>query len=303
MTTSLALFGDSLVDSGNIAALASLVGENPFAGPRYAGGGNVKASDGPVLAEHIAQRLGARISSQERLNLVSLPLKLLTGGVNPSAQLWNYAYAGATSGLRGSRRAGIAGFPLGLRSQVQAFAESAPLRRDRDALIVAGSNDIIDQVARPRRLLRVLRSRSRADDRRLRNRLAGRIAANIEQSVDILTGQGIEETVIVGIAPLSRTPFVRGKAAALGSTLGRRLRRFVDGTARRVNGRLDLLYNNAAVDDDVVAVDGFQVWNSVASPRFLDDVHPTSRASARLADAVVSRIAASAELSSYGFSA
>jgi hypothetical protein len=300
MTTSLTLLGDSLVDSGNIAALAGLVGRNPFAGRRYAGGGNVKASDGPVLAEHIARRLGARLASQERLNLLSLPLRALTGGVDPTVQLWNYAYAGATSGLRGSRRAGLGGFRVGLRSQVRDFADSAPLRPDRDALIVAGSNDILDQVESPA-LRRVLRSRGRGDDRRLRNRLAGRIAANIQASVDILTGQGIDETLIVGIAPLGRTPFVRDQAAGLGGPLGQRLRRFVDQTARGVNRRLSRRYNDPAVDDDVLVADGFQVWNSVASPRFLDDVHPRSRTGDRLAAAVVRRLATSAELSSYGF--
>ncbi|EDY39454.1 conserved hypothetical protein [Cyanobium sp. PCC 7001] len=301
MTTSLTLLGDSLVDSGNVAALASLVGRNPFAGRRYAGGGNVKASNGPVLAEHIARRLGARLASQARLNLLSLPLSTLTGGVDPDVQLWNYAYAGATSGLRGSRRAGLAGFRLGLRSQARAFADSAPFRSDRDALIVAGSNDILDQVQRPA-VLRAMRSRRRGDDRRLRNRLAGRIAANIQGSVDLLTGQGIDETVILGIAPLSRTPFVRSQARGLGGRTGRRLRRFVDQTARGVNRRLSGRYNTA-VDDDVLVVDGFPVWNSVAAPRFLDDVHPRTGTADQLAADVVRRLAASAELSSYGFSA
>lgn len=306
MTSSLVLLGDSLVDTGNTAALARLVGQDPFAAPLYNGGGNRKASDGPVLAEQIARRLGARLGSTTRINLLSLPLQRLAGGFDSSTQLWNFAYAGASSGLRGSRRVGLAGFPLGLVSQARVVAANAPRRADVDALIVAGSNDLIDLADRPGRVLRALRSPGRRDDRRLSRQQARRIVANTRRAVDTISGNprrsgfAIDETVILGIAPLSRTPAVRAAAARLQPGLGRGLRRFVDQTARQVNRQLKRRYNTRR-PDGVQVIDGFQVWNSVASPRFLDDVHPTSATAGRLADAVVRRIAASRDLSSYGF--
>ncbi len=309
MTSSLVLLGDSLVDTGNTTALARLVRQDPFAAALYNGGGNRKASDGPVLAEQIALRLGARLGSTTRVNLLSLPLQRLAGGFDSSTQLWNFAYAGASSGLAGSRRAGLARFPLGLVSQALVVAANAPRRADVDALIVAGSNDLIDLVDRPGRVLRVLRTAGRRDDRNLIRQQARRIVANTRRAVDTISGNpsrggfAIDEAVILGLSPLSQTPVVREVAAGLQPALGRGLRGFVDQTARLVNRQLKRRYNSPRRDDGVEVIDGFQVWNSVARPRFLDDVHPTAATAGRLADAVVQRIAASADLSSYGFSA
>ena len=42
------------MDSGNTAGLLSLIGQTPFEDAKYDGGGNTKASDGPVLGEWIA---------------------------------------------------------------------------------------------------------------------------------------------------------------------------------------------------------------------------------------------------------
>lgn len=309
MTSSLVLLGDSLVDTGNTTALARLVGQDPFAAALYNGGGNRKASDGPVLAEQIALRLGARLGSTTEVNLLSLPLQHLAGGFGSSTQLWNFAYAGATSGLAGSRREGLAGFPLGLVSQARVVAANAPRRADVDALINAGGNDLIALVDRPGRVLRALRSAGRRDDRLLSRQQARRIVANTRRAVDTISGNpsrggfAIDEVVILGLPPLGQTPAVRAVAAGLPPSLGRGLRRFVDQTARRVNRQLKRRYNSPRRDDGVEVIDGFKVWNSVARPRFLDDVHPTAATAGRLADAVVQRIAASADLSSYGFSA
>jgi hypothetical protein len=48
-------------------------------------------------------------------------------------------------------------------------------------------------------------------------------------------------------------------------------------------------------------VDGFQVWQSVANPVFLDDVHPTSATAQQLGGTVVGLIKDS-HLESFGFS-
>ena len=47
MTKQLLVFGNSLVDAGNTAFVFSQAGvDNPYEDPIYAGGGNVKTSDG-----------------------------------------------------------------------------------------------------------------------------------------------------------------------------------------------------------------------------------------------------------------
>ena len=122
MTRSLAIFGDSLMDAGNLDQVANIVGQDPFQESIYNRGGNVKAADGPVFGEHIAQQLGASLGSRQLANLITLPLLRFTGF--GSKQLRNYAYAGATSGNAGSSRSGLASSPIGLRAQTRAFAAS-----------------------------------------------------------------------------------------------------------------------------------------------------------------------------------
>lgn len=78
---------------------------------------------------------------------MTLPALGLTGF--GSKQLRNFASAGATLGQAGSSRSGLASFPIGLRAQTRAFAAIRSSSKDLDALLMAGSNDITDLVAKP----------------------------------------------------------------------------------------------------------------------------------------------------------
>ena len=295
MTRSLVVLGDSLMDSGNIDQLARRFGLVPFKASIYNGGGNRKASDGPVFGEHIAQQLGGNLRSNTLANLETLPGLTLRGF--GKTQLRTYAYGGALSGSTASTRASLGAWPLGLRSQALAVASST-LRpeRDLDALIAAGSNDLIDLVDQTTRLRRVLASASGRDDRQLQRRTAKEIVGNIRASRDALTGV-VDETVIVGISPLSATPYLQRQAWKWGATLRDPLLAWVDGAAERVNRGLAKVF---ARDQAVLVVDGTAIWNAVANPVFLDDVHPTSATASRLAAQVVAAIAAS-PLQTFGF--
>lgn len=200
------------MDVGNVDQLARRFGQDPFEEPIYNGGGNRKASDGPVLGEHIARQLGANLRRNTLANLRTLP-GLTLGGFG-SAQLRTYAYAGALSGSSGSARSGLGAFPLGLRSQARAVATSTLLpERDLDALTAAGSNDLIDLVEQGARLRRVLASPGRRDDRGLQQRTAKAIVGNIRASRDAITGV-VDETVTVGLSPLSATPYLQQQASS-----------------------------------------------------------------------------------------
>jgi len=294
MTRSLAIFGDSLMDAGNLDQVAKIVGQDPFQESIYNRGGNAKASDGPVFGEHIAQQLGASLGSRQLANLITLPMLGLTGF--GSKQLRNFAYAGATSGSAGSSRSGLARFPIGLRAQTRAFAASTSSSKDLDALLMAGSNDIFDLVANPDPLKAFLATSGRRDDQRFEKKAAGRIVNNIVAAYDNITGR-VNETVILGLSPLSATPFVRAQASRLAPSLRDPLLALVDGIASRVNrglaSRLD-------ARPDVLVLDGFEVWRRVSNPAFLDDVHPTSATGARLAGEAADLIQAS-DLQSFGF--
>lgn len=295
MTSSLIVMGDSLADSGNLDSVARRFGQNPFEEPIYDGGGNRKASDGPVLAEQIARQLGAKLTSTKLANLQTIPGLTLQGF--GAAQIRNYAYAGALSGFTGSERSGLNPFPLGLRSQALAVAASS-LRpeQDIDALIIAGSNDLIDLVDRGDRLRRVLFTSSSRDDRRLQNRTAKAIVRNIQDSVDAITGV-VDETVIVGIAPLGDTPYLRQQAQSWGPKLADPLIDWVNGAAHKVNRGLVKAF---AGEQRTLVVDGTAAWNAVPDRLFLDEVHPTTATAKSLAEQVVAAIEAS-PLISFGY--
>lgn len=61
MTGSLVIFGDNLMDAGNLNQVAKIVGQEPFQESIYNRGSNVKASDSPMFDEHIAQHLGVSL--------------------------------------------------------------------------------------------------------------------------------------------------------------------------------------------------------------------------------------------------
>lgn len=282
------------MDSGNLDRVANVIGQNPFEEDIYNGSGNVRASDGLVLGQHIARGLGASLRSTRLANLATLPVLRFTGF--GSRQIRDFAYAGATSGSQGSRRSGLSSVPIGLKSQARAFATTTSRSQDLDALLMAGSNDITDLVADLNALRPVLASPSLRDDRRLQNRVSRRIVNNIAAAYDTITGL-VDEAVILGLAPLSATPYVRNQSLQLSAPLRDRLTGLVDGIAQGVNRGLA---DRFAGRSDVLVVDGFQVWQSVSNPAFLDDVHPTSATAENLAGAVVGLIRDS-HLASFGF--
>ncbi len=122
------VFGDSLSDQGNVSLLTS----GAIPGSDYFNG---RFSNGPIYVDGLAQGLGLAVS-QLAAPMLSPPFPAWSpGGGN------NFAYGGARTD---SHRSGL---PLGLDSQVAAFANGAPAA-DADALYVvfAGANDVQDAI-------------------------------------------------------------------------------------------------------------------------------------------------------------
>jgi hypothetical protein len=316
VTASFDFLGDSTLYFGNLSATASFLKQPaPFSHKRYAGGGNVKASDGFVLGEQIVRQLGAsssdspaRLNSAELINFSNQPLQQVLSGKNPNAQVFNFAYAGATSGLRGSKTADLDSYRIGLRQQAATLADTAsefPLPQDLDVIISGGANDVFDFLdAKSDKVKRVLITPFRGDNNSLANRLANRIVDNIDASLDTITGL-YNEAVVVGMAPLSAIPRVRsaakqiGRTPLIGSLLRKEFFRFVDDISARVNAKLDKGLNSSD-DNGVFFVDGIDAWKSVKSPSFVDTIHPDSATNKRLGRFVASQIAAAASLDSFG---
>lgn len=318
VTASFAFLGDSTLDFGNLDAAARFLGRaRPFGNRRYWGGGNVKASNGFVLGEQLVRRFGAsskrspaRLGSAELINLSDEPLQQGLSGKNPGAQVFNFAYAGATSGARGSRLAGLDAFRIGLRRQAATLARAStflPAADKLDVIISGGTNDVFDHLENSKtRITRVLITPWRRDDRRLARRVAGRVVDNIEASLDRITGL-YDEALVIGTTKLSALPRVRQVSKeirrttpVIGRFLADEFRGFADRISATINAKLDAKYNSDR-DNGIFAVNGIEAWESIKSPGFVDSIHPNSRTNGRLADFVLARVREDSGFDSFGF--
>ena len=291
MTTTLVILGASLMDSGNIAGLGPMMGAELFAERIYDGGGNLRASDGPVLGERFVERLGGDPADTQLFNVLSLEAAA-------PADVHNYAHGGAKSDETPSQN--LLGFEIGigLASQVQslrgrsAFYEQSS---DVDALISAGGNDLLQQLDDLEPFSEVLSTRSRKDDRRLVRSISRPIAQNISDAVDQITGL-MDEVVVFGSHPISFTPKARRRTSKLEGDLGDQVLGLFDGIGRHLNRRLSKSFKTT---DQVMVLDVQALWDQLESPEFVDHVHPTSQTSLELAELAVPII--QDKLESFGF--
>lgn len=291
MTSTLVILGASLMDAGNIAGLGPLMDLEPFAEKIYDKGGNVRASDGPVLGERFVEVLGGDPEDAQLFNVLSLEQA-------SAADVHNYAHGGAQSDEQPSKTLLGIEIGIGLASQVQslkgrrAFYEASA---DVDALISAGANDLLQQLDDLDPFLEVLSTRRRRDDRRLARTMSRPIFRNIRDSVDQITGL-LDEVVVFGSHPITFTPKALERTSELEGDLGDQVLGLFDAIGDRLNRRLSRRFGN---NDQVLVLDVQSLWDQLESPEFLDDVHPTTRTSLELAELAVPII--QAQFESFGF--
>ena len=291
VTSTLVILGASLMDAGNIAGLGPMMGLEPFAEKIYDKGGNVRASDGPVLGERFVEALGGDPEDAQLFNVLSLEQAA-------PADVHNYAHGGAQSDDQPSQS--LLGFEIGigLASQVQSlkgrrtfYEESS----DVDALISAGANDLLQQLDDLDPFVAVLSTQRRKDDRRLMRSISRPIVRNISDAVDQLTGL-MDETVVFGSHPISVTPKALRRTSKLDGDLGDQVLDLFDAIGRHVNRRLSKTFRN---NEQVLVLDVQSLWDQLESPEFLDHVHPTTQTSLELAELAVPVI--QNQLESFGF--
>ena len=291
MTSTLVILGASLMDAGNIAGLGPLMDLEPFAEKIYDKGGNVRASDGPVLGERFVEVLGGDPEDAQLFNVLSLEQAA-------AADVHNYAHGGAQSDEQPSKTLLGIEIGIGLASQVQslkgrrAFYEASA---DVDALISAGANDLLQQLDDLDPFLEVLSTRRRRDDRRLARTMSRPIFRNIRDSVDQITGL-LDEVVVFGSHPITFTPKALERTSELEGDLGDQVLGLFDAIGDRLNRRLSRRFGN---NDQVLVLDVQSLWDQLESPEFLDDVHPTTRTSLELAELAVPII--QDQFESFGF--
>lgn len=261
------VFGDSLVDTGNLTALASFLGLVPFPTPPYEAG---KASNGQVLVEAVLDQLESAYQDNSPLPIELLPLNLgfrvdlgfgpipAIPSPNPLSANINYAVAGSTSGFFGSAGNMLESLPIGLQTQIDLFKQDlataggeAANQDGPDVIINSGSNDIFEIFVEANigNLLTVLNTPDQDDDDALIQDLADQIFGNLQQAVESLRSH-VDDIVVFGIPRVGNTPFALQTAALLPGDLATETQAFLTAIAEDVNEQLITTYDGKGRQKD-----------------------------------------------------
>lgn len=261
----IALLGDSLLDTGNLTNILGPFIE-PFPGPLYSGG---KASNGLVLGEAVIAQLGIDPDSLA----LGLRLPAAPPTLNPLTTNINYATAGATTGIFGSEGNNFNELPIGVQSQIALFTQdllsvNTPEAEGKklDIIVSAGSNDVFEALVDINSFASILLTPSKDDDNALKNDLATQVVGNIHTAINSL-GNYANNIVIFGLSKLGDSPFsiqVDGAVDAFfpDVDLAGQTRAFLTGVAAEVNARLIATYDgpdprcNDLLFDDVAQTIG-----------------------------------------------
>ena len=291
MTSTLVVFGDSLMDAGNVSGLLGLIGQEPFSDSIYNKGNNVKASNGLVLSEHTIRWMGGDLKNTQNFNILS---------ADPArpADIHNYAHGGALSGEGPSQSFLGINIDIGLSSQVKKMRERSSFYRkqsDVDVLLSAGGNDLLEATVNNDQFKKVLVTRSKVDNRKYGRSISQSIAGNIVKAVDQITGL-VDEVVVYGALPVSKTPRVKTWIKSMKGVNSSDATKLLNNMSTKINRELSTRFKN---DPSVVLIDSNSLWKQIIKPKFVDDIHPTSRTSRRVAKLAVST--ATRQLKSFGF--
>lgn len=262
------VFGDSLVDAGNAYRAVGLPPSPPYFNGHF--------SSGPVWTEDLAGRLGLSLAPS------------LAGGTD-------YAFGGSLSGPLPVPSP----YPVpSLLAQVGQFAGAHPAA-DPSALyvIAAGANDVFEALTAPAQAATVLQDG----------------VGNVTTAIATLAAAGARNFLISNVADVGLTPFARagGAAAAsagtaLASAYSSAVETALVGLRASVLGSSITSFDFAGLEDAAHADPQAYGYVNVSDPclngtvvcatpdqyLFWDDMHPTARGHAQLADAAYAALLA-----------
>ena len=170
------IFGDSLVDAGNLFNLTGIPPSPPY---------NQKLSNGPIWVEQLAVELDL----EPVLATAAIP-NLLSGKV-PTDGL-NFAFGGALSS-----DVNVGGPPLpGLQQQIETFGRLAtfiPPQPDALFLLLAGGNDYNEAIFKPDLVDPAI--------------LPGQVTDNLINAVTALIDAGAKQLLVSNLPDLGQQPF------------------------------------------------------------------------------------------------
>lgn len=234
--TGLNIFGDSLVDAGNLFNLTDLPPSPPYA---------QRLSNGPVWVEQLADELDL----ESALSTIALP-ELFGGTAPPPTEGINFAFGGALSS-----DVNVGGPPLpGLQQQVETFsALSVALPPDPDALyiLLAGGNDYNQALFN-------------FDPSRPLDQLANQVTDNLADATASLIGLGAKHVLVSNLPDLGLQPFAQTL-----NQFNPQSAQLLTGLSQQHNQLLDqkLTALEANSDADIIQLDLASLFESViASP-------------------------------------
>ncbi len=293
MTQHLIVLGDSLADSGNTASVLQLIGQNPFEDDIYDKGGNVKASDGPVLGEFVAIEMGAKIDDAQLISAIS--------SEGPKdVQVHNYAHSGASTDASPGFSLPTGEFVgMGLKEQKKRVVDRKLFYKsqtDVDVLISAGGNDIRDAaVDAIDQIKEVIATDSKKDDRQFARSIAKPIARNLRRTIRRLAP--FTDEIAFGVGQIfTETPEAQDWLTNFSSEDQRKALGVINIVGKRLRKKMVKKYRDI---DHVAVIDAAEVWSQLDSPSFVDKFHPDAKTSSEFAKIFVNE--ASDQLTSFGF--
>ena len=280
MTETLIILGDSLVDSGNTASLLAPFGLNPFVDAIYDNGGNVKASDGPVLGEHIALEIGADINNAQLFSVLS-------ANTPSPAHIHNYAHAGARTGSDPGYSIPVLGrISIGLRDQirqVEARSDYYLEYEDIDVLLSCGGNDLLDIMDKSKESYSitkaVIKTKKLKDDRKLANEIVKPIFKNLKSAIRKIEDI-VDEIAVFGAPPIVETPEAQDWITDFSNKHQARASNFLSLASRKLQRKLENKYDDSQT---IAVIDSVDLWQQLEQPGFVDTIHPSSNTSSDLA--------------------
>ena len=288
MTKQLIIIGDSLVDAGNTTNVMAPSGINPFEDPIYAQGGNVKASDGLVLGEFIAVEMGGTIKDAQLISILS-------SAEPKDVQVHNYAHAGArtdSSPLLGEQ------IGIGIKEQLKSFVQRKDYYRNKsdvDVILSGGGNDIRDAFDQIDELNEIVSTKKKRDDNKLASSLAKPIARNMIKIIRKLDAI-VDEIAVAGAPPIMETPEAQDWLTNFAIKDQIKVSNVIDLIGKKITRRLQNKFQNNSL---VVINDGYEVWNQLDSPSFVDNIHPDAETASEISKIFVSEM--TEQLNTFGF--
>jgi len=289
MTKTLVILGDSLVDAGNTAFVFSQLGlDNPYQDSIYAGGGNVKASDGLVLGELVALEMGGEIDDAHLISILSTESPR-------DVQVHNYAHAFARTDFSPmlSEQMGI-----GVKQQLNSLVQRADYYKskpDVDVILACGGNDMYAVFSEIEEINKVISTKSKEDNKKFAVDTAKSIARNIRKTISQLDDI-VDEIAVAGMTPMMELPDSQDWLTNFPSEDRTQASKLISKIGKKITRKLQKSFES---NTDVHVNNGYELFGQIESPSCVDGFHPDSETSLQMAKLFVNEM--TENLDTFGF--